>query len=222
MSDGDPADGDAGTADQEVDSGRGDPDESLEPAEDDPDVPEWDDEYFDRVSDRLMYNYDLEKDVRAGDEPFALGGEMRMLNKKHFLHPSITLGEHESFEYVYARRQPAVRVPDLERLVELGHDLADERIDPSEDHFSTEFVFVLVTESIPEEVASFVGEFSQRELLNYGYYGHYEIHLVVVAPEDERIEASRGAHVEEAFRLWAPIEREEPGLFDLITRRLQL
>ena len=34
--------------------------------------------------------------------------------------------------------------------------------------------------------------------------------------------ASREAHVEEAFRLWEPIEAEEPGLWQLITRRLQL
>jgi hypothetical protein len=222
--DGEPGDaGASATGGGATDDGRpDDPYESLEPAEEDPDVPDWDDEYLDRVSDRLMYNYDLERDVTAGGESFALGGEMRMLNKKHFLHPSITLGEHESFEYVYARRQPTVRVADFERLVELGHELADERVEHSEDHFSTEFVFVLVTDSIPESVASFVTDFSERELLNYGYYGHYEIHLVAVAPAAEAIAASRDAHVEEAFRLWAPIDESEPGLFELITRRLQL
>ncbi len=198
-----------------------DPYEGLEPAEE-PDVPEWDDEYIDRVSDRLLFNYNLEKDVRVGGEHFELYGEMRMLNKKHFFHPSVTFAEHETYEHVYTRRQPDVTVADLETLVELGHDLADSEIDPDPDHYSTDFVFVLVTDLVSDDVREFVDGFRDRTMLKYGFNGHYEIHLVVVAPEHEDIVSSRDAHVEEAFRLWTPIEKTEPSWWDLVTRRLQL
>lgn len=200
----------------------GDPYENLEPAEDDPDVPEWDDEYLADVSDRLMFNYDLEKDVVERGEQFDMHAEMRMQNEKHFLHPALSFAHHESYEYLYARRQDRATRADLDSLVSLGHDLAEDQIEPDERHFSTEFVFVLVVEEIPDDVADFVADFSVRELLKYGYHGHYEIHLLVVNPEGERVVSSRGAHVEEAFRLWTPIEKEEPGLFQLLTRRLQL
>lgn len=198
-----------------------DPYEDLEPAEE-PDVPDWDDEYLDRVSDRLLFNYDLEKDVRAGGEAFSMYGEMRMLNKKHFLHPSLTFAEHESFEHVYVRQAEDLTVGDVEALVDLGHDLAEEEVDADPDHFSTEFVFVLVTEEIDAPVREFVGDFEERTMLKYGFNGHYEIHLVVVAPDEEDIVSSRDAHVEEAFRLWSPIETEEPTWWDLVTRRLQI
>jgi len=198
-----------------------DPYEDLEPAEE-PDVPDWEDEYLDRVSDRLLFNYDLEKDVRAGGEAFAMYGEMRMLNKKHFLHPSLTFAEHESFEHVYVRQADHLTVPDVEALVDLGHDLAEEEVDADPDHFSTEFVFVLVTDEIEPPVREFVADFEERTMLKYGFNGHYEIHLVVVAPDEEDIVSSRDAHVEEAFRLWSPIEKEEPTWWDLVTRRLQI
>lgn len=199
-----------------------DPYENLEPAEEDPDVPDWDDEYLDRVSDRLMFHYDLEKDVVERTERFSLYAEMRMQNEKHFLHPALSFAHHESYEHLFARRESAVTVEDLESLVSLGHDLVDDYVEPDERHYSTDFVFVLVVDGIPDDVADFVENFSARELLKYGFNGHYEIHLVVVDPDAERIVSSEDAHVEEAFRLWTPIEKEEPGLFQLITRRLQL
>lgn len=189
---------------------------------DDPDVPEWDDEYFDKVSDRLMYNYDLEKDYEVRGERFSLYGEMRMASQKHFFHPSIRFGYHESTEHVFARRTDHVVIPDLEHYIALGKELADAWIEPDEQHFSTEFTFVSVTNHIDDSVRQFIENHRERTLIKYGYYGHYEIHLIVVAPGAEDIVASEEANVEAAFRLWDPIEREEPGLLGLITRRLQL
>jgi hypothetical protein len=189
---------------------------------DDVDLPEWDDEYFDRVADRLAFNYDLERQRRVRGEEFTLYGKMEMSSEKHFFHPMLRFGYHETTEHLFARRRPAVAVSDLERLVSLGHDLADGWIDPDEEHFSTDFTFVAVVEEIPDDVRDIVAGFRDRTLLRYGYYGHYEINLVAVAPEPQDIVSSREAHVEEAFRLWDPIEKEEPGLWKLITRRLQI
>jgi len=201
-----------------------DPYENLAPAEEEPDVPEWDDEYLDRVSARLMFNYDLEKEYRAGEEPFDLYGEMEMHHEKHFLHPALAFGHHDNYEYVFARREDSLRVETFERLAEVGHTLADEWIEADEEHYSTDFVFVLVADGdgIPEAVREHVSGFKDRTMLNHGYYGHYEVHLLAVDPEQEEIVSSRGAHVEEAFRLWDPIEKEEPSWWDLLTRRLQI
>jgi hypothetical protein len=199
-----------------------DPYENLEPAEEDPDVPEWDDEYLDRVSDRLMFNYDLENGYATAGESFDLYGEMQMHHQKHFLHPMLSFAHHDTFEYVFARRQDGVRVADLERLVDLGHELADDWITADEEHHSTEFIFAVVTDEIPDGVREFVPEFRERTMLKRGYYGHYEVRLLVVAPDREEIVSSRNAHVEEAFRLWEPIEEEEPTWWDLLTRRLQV
>jgi hypothetical protein len=200
------------------------PDDSAAP--EDPqaaeDVPDWDDEYLDRVSDRLMFNYDLEKDYRVQGERFPLYGQLQVHSKKHFFHPSLSFGHHDAHEHLFVRRTDDATVAAFERLVELGHDLADERITPSEEHYSTDFTFVLVAPSVSESVREFVAEFRDRTLLKYGYYGHYEINLVVVAPEDEAAVSSAEATVEEAFRLWEPIERSEPGLLRLIARRLQI
>lgn len=197
-------------------------DQATAPAEESIDRPEWDDEYLDRVADRLAFNYDLERDRRVNDEDFDLYGRMEMASKKHFFHPALRFGYHESFEHLFARRQPSVTVADLERLVGLGHDLADEWVVPDEQHFSTEFTFAVVLDRIPDDVRSFVEGFGDRTLLRFGYYGHYEIHLIAVAPAQDSIAASPEAAVATAFRLWEPIEKEEPGLWQLITRRLQI
>ena len=199
-----------------------DPYENLEPAEEDPDVPEWDDEYVDRVSDRLMFNYDLERDYAVRGEGFTLYGEMQMHHEKHFIHPLLSFAHHDSFEHVFARRVDRVTVPELERLVELGHDLADEWIEADEEHYSTDFTFAVVADEIPDDVRAFVADFRDRTMLKKGYYGHYEVHLLVVAPDEEDLVASRKAHLDDAFRLWDPIEEEEPSWWDLLTRRLQL
>ncbi|QCS41843.1 hypothetical protein [Natrinema versiforme] len=185
-------------------------------------VPDWDDEYVDRVSDRLMHNYDLEKDRSVDGERFTLYGRMDLASQKHFLHPSISIAEHESTEHLFVDRVDSVDDRLLDRYVDLGHQLADDWIDPDEEHYSTEFTFVAVAPSIPDEIRSRVAGFSERTLLKYGYNGHYEINLAVVAPEPEDLVASENADIATAFRLWERIERKEVGLLGLIARRLQL
>ena len=185
-------------------------------------IPDLDDEYLDGVARRLAYNYDLRSDDRFDGEQFDLYGRMTIRNQKHFLHPSLSFARHELAEHLFARRASTVRRANLDRLVSLGHEFADRWIDADEHHYSTDFTFVLVAEAIDEGLAEYVAGFSDRTMLSYGFHGHYEVNLAVVLPESEEAVASPGADVVEAFRLWTPIEREEPGLFQLITRRLQL
>jgi hypothetical protein len=183
-------------------------------------VPYWEsDPYLDRVSDRLMYNYDLERDHRVAGERWDLYGEMRVLSQKQFFHPALSYGDHESEEYLFATRVDRPTVADLERLVEVGHDVADERVTADEEHYRTDFTFVLVADAIPDAVADFVEGFRDRTLLKFGYYGHYEVNLVVVAPDEEALVASEVADVADAFALWADVERESPGLLSRIARR---
>ena len=201
-----------------------DPYENLEPVEDDPDVPEWDDEYVDRVSDRLMFNYDLEKDyaVDGADDPFTLYGRMQMHHQKHFFHPMLSFAHHDTYDHVFVRQTAGVTVADLEALVALGHDLADEWIEADPEHYATEFTFVVVTDAITEDVAAFVEGFRDRTMLKGGFNGHYELNLLAVAPDDERLVASERTDLDEAFRLWEPIEEEETTWWTLLRRRLQV
>lgn len=185
-------------------------------------IPDWDDEYVDRVSDRLMHNYDLEKNFAVEGERFTLYGTMELVSQKHFLHPALSLAQHESTEHVFVRRVDAVDDRMLDRFVDLGERLAEEWIEPDEEHFCTEFTFVAVAPTIPEPVRDRVTGFDGRTLLKLGYNGHYEINLIVVAPEAEDIVASENADVATAFRLWDPIENDEPGWLGLLSRRLQL
>ncbi|WP_254536426.1 hypothetical protein [Halomarina litorea] len=170
--------------------------------------PEWDDDYVDRVADRLQFNYDLERDYRAGGESFDLYGRMDMDTHKQFIHPAITYGHQHSAEHLFARRVDRVRVSDLERLVSLAHDLAETWVEPSEEHFSTDFVFVLVAEELPDDVRSFVSGFEDRTMLKYGYHGHYEVELAVVVPDREE-SVDSGVGVVDAFRLWGGEEAED-------------
>ncbi|MFC6786930.1 hypothetical protein ACFQFH_13895 [Halobaculum halobium] len=177
------------------------------------DVPVWDDEYLDRASDRLMFNYDLERDYRVRGERFDLYGLMRIESQKQFFHPSLGYGDHHSDEYLFARRQSSVTVGELERIVQLGHALADERVEGDEEHYGTDLSFVIIVPEIPEDVREFVVDFRERQLLKYGYFGHYEINLGVVSPDREAAVASREADVVSAFALWdeVPERRSQRG-----------
>ncbi|WP_256030089.1 hypothetical protein [Natronomonas aquatica] len=182
-------------------------------------VPEWDDEYLDRVSDRLMYNYDLERDRHVHGERWEMYGEMRVLNQKQFFHPALSYADHETEEYLFVRREPRPTVAELRRLVDLGHEIADERIVADEEHFGTDVTFVLVCEELPDDVAGFVPGFRERELLKFGYYGHYDVNLVVVVPEAERAVASEAADVAEAFTLWKDVTEPEEGFLSRFAKR---
>lgn len=183
------------------------------------DVPVWNDEYLDRVSDRLMFNYDLERDARFRGESFDLYASMRIDSQKEFFHPSLDYANHHSNEHLFARRVDRASVAELERLVELGHDLADEWVEGDEEHYGTDLSFVLVADEIPDDVREFVVDFRERELLKYGYFGHYEIGLGVVAPDDERAVASREADVVSAFALWDDVP-ERKGQRGILARLL--
>ncbi|GAA0465513.1 hypothetical protein MUK72_00665 [Halococcus dombrowskii] len=192
-------------------SHRGGDDADSARAEADLDLPALDDEYLTRVAERLQFNYDLDADRRVHGESFALSGALTLESHKQFLHSALSYGHHESVERLYARRYDGVSVADLEALVALGHDLGA-GIDADEEHFSTEFTFALVAPRIPDEVRAFVAGFSDRTLLKYGYHGHYEINLLVVAPDTEELVASENAEVAAAFRLWESDEPDSNGL----------
>ncbi|WP_226011655.1 hypothetical protein [Halomicrobium salinisoli] len=189
------------------------PDEIVE------NVPDWDDPYFDRVSDRLMYNYDLKRDHVLRGETWDLYGEMRVLNQKQFFHPALSYGEHESEEYLYARRVDRPTIAELERLVELGHDLADERVDGNEEHYRTDVTFVLVADELPDDVREYVDGQRERTLLKFGYYGHYEVNLGVVVPDRRELVAGEAADVVEAFRLWEDVSKPDEGLLSRVAKR---
>jgi len=182
-------------------------------------IPEWDDEYLDRVADRLKFNYDLEKSERVRGESFPLYGQLVVESRKQFLHPSVNYANQNVQEHLFARRVDAPAVADLERYVELGNELGDSWVEADEEHRSTDFTFVLVGETLPEDVAAFVEGFSDRTLLKYGYYGHYEVNLAVVAPDEQRYVASENADAWRAFVDWE-IE-EEPGLLGRLLGKLR-
>ena len=182
-------------------------------------VPRWEDEYFDRVSDRLMYSYDLERDHRVRGESFDLYGEFRLRNQKQFFHPALSYADHETKEYLFARRHDRPTVADLESLIELGHELASERIVPSEEHYETVFTFVVVADEVTDEVRAFVEGFRERELLAFGYYGHYEVNLIVVDPENETAIASEQAATAAAFASWGDVERPTEGFLSRFAKR---
>jgi len=182
--------------------------DELEPGGDD--RPEWDDQYLDAVADRLAFNYDLERDHAAGSERFDLYGLLTIESQKQVLHQSLNWANYETVEHLFARRVDGVSTADLEALVDLGHGLADERIDADEEHHGTEFTFVLVAPRVPEAVREFVDGFRDRTLLKYGYYGAYEVNLVVVAPDREEAVASTEADVAAAFELWRDLDAAEP------------
>ncbi len=179
------------------------------------DIPDWSDEYLHRVAERLEFNYDLEADHRVRGESFGLYGALTLESHKQFIHSALSYGHHESVEHLYARRVEEPTTADLEALVALGHDLAAD-IDADEEHFSTEFTFALVVERIPDDVREFVAGFRDRTLLKYGYYGHYEVNLLVVTPDAETLIASENADVAAAFRLWDTSESEPSGLVSRI------
>ena len=184
------------------------------------DVPHWDDEYVDRVSDRLMFNYDLDRDYRVDAESFDLYGRLEIHTQKKFFHPAITYGHHESYEHLFLRRADGVRVATLERLVALADGLADRWIEADEEHYATEFTFVVVVPEVPDDVREFVAGFTGRTMLKYGYNGYYETHLAVVAPDDEDVVTSKRADVGEALTVWEPIGTEPTGPLERLKRRL--
>jgi hypothetical protein len=193
---------------------------SQEQLAEEPDVPEWDDDYLDDVRDRIMHSYDLERDYKVRGEPFTMYGALQMESHKQFFHPSLRFGHYRSAEHLFVRRVDSVDEGDLESLIDLGHELADNWIDPDEEHYITEFTFVLLAPSVPDDVRSFVDGFRDRTLLKGGYYGHYEVNLLVVAPDAEDSVASSEADVEAAFRVWEELEAPEMGFVERLVRRI--
>ena len=222
---GEPAAADDDTTDPAADTNRSKPGDGARydpaelPAEIRENVPDYDDEYLDRVSDRLMYSYDLDRDVVVHGERFEMGATLRMRNQKQFLHPALSYADHDQREFLFVRRVSTPTVAELERLVDLGHAIADERIEANEQHYGTDITFVLVGDTLPDAVRDFVDGFRDRTLLKFGYYGHYEVNLIVVAPDEEVLVDSEAAGVTEALRLWERIEPPREGFFSRFAKR---
>lgn len=181
-------------------------------------VPDWEDEYIDRVSDRLLSNFDMSKDARVGNYTFDLYGRMVIKNQKEFFHPALRYAYHESVEHLMVQRRDHVTLADVEEFEAFAHALADDWIQLTEDHFETIFTFVLVVPEIPDDVADHVSGYRERPLLKYGFNGHYEINFVVVAPDEEDLVHSQQADVWRAFQLWSNVD---DGIPDGVIGRLK-
>lgn len=186
-------------------------------------VPDWDDGYVDRVADGLMHSYDLERDTRVRGESFNLYGQLHIKHQKQFLHSAINYANHGSDEHLFARREQRITRDDLASITDLGHALADseEWVERDETHFSTDFTFVLIGHEITDEAREFISGFRDRTLIKFGYYGHYEVNLVAVAPEDQDIVTSKNADVGTAFALWSEPDPKSNGLLDRLMRRIR-
>ncbi len=174
-------------------------------------VPVWDDEYFDSVGLRLLHHYDLERDYVVEGERFELYGRLHVLHERHAAHPSLTFANHETEEYLFAKRIDRPTVADIDRLEALGEHLADEWVTANENHYSTDFTFTVVATELSDRVRERIDGYQNRNLLKFGYFGHYEINLIAVVPEKEMTIASKEADAEQAFRVWEPIVKREPG-----------
>ena len=174
-------------------------------------VPRWNDDYFDRVALRLTHHYDLERDYDVDGRRFPMYGQLHVRHERHVIHQSVTFAEHRAEEHVFVDAITTPTVTDLERLSGLGERLAEEWVEADEDHYSTDFSFVVVATTLADDVAEYVDSYSNRTLLKYGYYGHTEVNLVVVVPDEETSVGSETADVEQAFRVWEPIVKAEPG-----------
>lgn len=177
--------------------------------------------YLDRVADRLEHSYDLERDYRVQGESFDLYGQLRIEHRKQFLHPAITYANHDAKEHLFVRRERCVTRSDFDPLVDLGHTLAEQWIDPDETHYGTEFTFVLIVPEIPETVREFVADFRDRTLLKLGFHGQYELNLLAVSTEHHTIVGSQNADVEAAFALWEQQKPDSGGLIDRLVNRLR-
>ncbi|EMA48119.1 hypothetical protein C448_04200 [Halococcus morrhuae DSM 1307] len=170
-------------------------------------------DYLDTVAERLENSYDLERDRSVEDTTWTLYGWLTLEREKYFLHPTVSYARHDSDEHLFVRRVDAIDTKILDTAIDLGHTLADDWIEADERHYSTDFTFVFVAPTIPEAVADRIEGFRDRTLLKYGYYGHYEVNLVVAAPPSEELVASEKADVAAAFRTWTPPVERDHGLF---------
>lgn len=184
--------------------------------------PRWEDEYLEEVANRLMFSYDLERDHEVDDTVYTMYGIMQVESRTHILHPLINYGNHFSYDHLLVDRKAAVGVADLERQVELGHELADRWIVPDAEHYSTDFTFVTIVEEITDEARAYVESYEERNLLKLGYHGHYEINLILTAPAEEDIAASANADVHRAFATWRDVENiERPGFFGRVLQSIR-
>lgn len=186
-------------------------------------VPRWEDEpYLEAVALRLLHHYDLWQEYEVDDRQFPMYGQLYIQNERHAMHPSLSFAEHTSREHVFVVREDRPTRSTIDDLEAFGEQLADRWIEASEDHYSTDFTFAVVAETLADDVQSAVADYRNRTLLRYGYHGHYEINVLVVAPDEERLVESENTDLGSAFRTWESIERDQSGLvgrlLDWITR----
>ncbi len=190
--------------------------------EEDPPRPTWEDPYLEEVANRLMFSYDLEREFEVDDRTYEMYGIMQVESRTHIFHPLLNYGNHFSYDHLFVSTRSTVEVTDLEAHIELGHELADRWIATDEEHYNTDFTFVFLVSSITDEVTDFVESFELRKLLKLGYHGHYEINLVVVAPEREEIVASQNADVHRAFSTWKDVENvDRPGFIGRVLQSIR-
>lgn len=182
--------------------------------------PEWERDYLNRLAGRIVHSYDLEKNKHIRGFDFTLYASFEAQRHKQLFHPAISYAEHNLYEYLFVNEYDTVTIETVDQLIDLGHELADDWIDADDDHYATEFSFGLIVPSIPDDIRQYVSRIDERTMLRYGFDGHYDIHIIVVAPEEQSIVATDRAEIQAAFIEWDTQSRST-GIFSSLLDQLR-
>jgi hypothetical protein len=150
--------------------------------------------YLENVSEKLSCNFDFMDNNEFRGTLFDLTAKSHIRNEKYLATKQTVLYAYENNEYCFFKTMDEVNFKDVDRIFNTIKHVANDFVEPSEEHMSTTFTGIIITEKpIDEDMKRKIKKLRYQKSYKMGFHGWSSVRLVIVELGTGNVVASREA-----------------------------
>lgn len=160
------------------------------------------DEYIDIISEKLTYNYNVEKEKDLNGTMFDLHAICNVNNSKFIGSKKIVVYAYDNNSYIYVKNFKTLSIEDVRNVLDANAEKLLTSTQVDSEHMSTHYTIVFVTESsLPSELKNFIKKYRKQKSYAFGFKGWSSIGVVLVSLGENEIVYNKDARkIYKAFK----------------------
>lgn len=150
--------------------------------------------YLENVSEKLSANFDFMDNMKFGNIGFELAAKSHIRNEKYIATKQTVLYAYENNEYCFFKTVDDLGFKEVDLVFSAIRKSAEDFVEPSEEHMSTTFTGIIVTQKpVDEETLEKVKKLKYQKSFKFGLQGWISIRLIIVELGSGKVTTSREA-----------------------------
>lgn len=162
--------------------------------------------YIEELENKLMRNFDLNRDYKIDDEEYDLFARYYLRSEKYFLTKSAKIYGMESNEYILVKKYSYLDNRRFDAFTNKMIDSIDKLVEPHEEHMASIITGVILIDKLQDEIDDIllkkISKFKYHKGFSLGLKGWVDVRIILVSLKDRLIIANKkGKEVSEVYSI---------------------